>query len=91
MNERDFPSSSIGPTLQAALELGFFPDKNVPGTELFPLGRGQPSGDQWEDVETNSLEDNMRISCITDICKWKVKEGCLGKRNRQTYEGKDGW
>jgi hypothetical protein len=90
MSERDFPSSPIGPPLQAALELGFLPDKNVPRTELFPLGRGQPSGYQWENVETNGLKDNMRISRITDICKRKVKTGCLGKRNRRTYEGRDG-
>jgi hypothetical protein len=90
MSECDFPSSPISPPLQAALELGFLPDKNVPRTELFPLGRGQSSGDQWENVETNGLKDNMSISRITDICKRKVKNGCPGRRSRQTYEGKDG-
>lgn len=71
--ERDFPSSSISPPLQATLELGLLPDKDIPRRELFPLGGGQPSSDQWENVETNGLEENVCITRITDICRWEVR------------------
>ena len=65
----DFPTSSVGPTLQATFELGLLPNKDVPRAQLFPLGGRQPSGNQWEDVEPNGLKDDVRIPCVTDVCQ----------------------
>jgi hypothetical protein len=62
-----FPTSSVGPSLQATLELGFLPDEHVSGAQLFSLGRGQPPCDQWEDVEPDSLEDDVRISRVANV------------------------
>src|SRR6266851_3577892 len=62
-----FPTSSVGPPFQATLELCFLPNEHVSRAQLFPLGRRQPSGNQGEDVETNSLEDDVRIPRVADV------------------------
>jgi hypothetical protein len=69
----NFPTTSVGPSLQATLEFRFFPNKDVSGTELVPLGRRQPPGNQRENVESDRLEDDVCIPRITDVCRWVGK------------------
>lgn len=44
-----------------------FPDEHIAGLQLLALGRSKPPRDERQDVEPDCLEDDVGISCITQI------------------------
>lgn len=83
------PLATVGPSLEAAFVLGFFPDKDFAGVEEVALGGAEAAADHGEQAEADGFEDDVSIVCGSDVYRGELA-GMYAGEGEATDEGRGG-